>query len=139
MGDVQDYQTVLQLVDFPPGSQRIVIIRGDQAIAVFHLSANDVSGGQGGIYALDNRCVHRGGSIGDGHVSDGKVTCPQHEWEFHVDSGRCVDNPEARLKCYPVRIREGAIQICLPPELPQTGYGALFNDSGKGGSTDGYR
>ena len=139
MDDVVEYQTVLQLVDLPPGSQRIIMERGDQAIAVFHLSPADSAGGKGSIYALDNRCVHRGGSIGDGHVSDGKVTCPMHEWEYYIDSGRCVDNPEARLRCYPVRIREGAIQVCLPPELPHPGYRPLIDESGSGGSTDGYR
>ena len=131
MDDEQDYRTVLRLADLPPGSQRIIIARGDLAIAVFHLSPADTPGGKGCIYALDNRCVHRGGSIGDGRVSNGKVTCPMHDWEYHIDSGRCVDNPEARLRSYPVRIREGAIQVRLDPGLPHPDYGPLYDESGQ--------
>ena len=40
--------------------------------------------------AMDNVCVHRGGSLGQGVVLDGKVVCPWHGWMYDVRNGRCV-------------------------------------------------
>ncbi len=116
MDDNDSYQTFMPLADLPPGSQRIVMAADGRAIALFHLLAADDTPGAGGVNALDNRCVHRGGSIGDGQVADGRVICPWHEWTYRVDDGRCVDNPQARLTSYPVRIHQGAIEVAVGPD-----------------------
>ena len=116
MADDDGFQTVMMIKDLPPGSQRVIVGGNGRAIAVFHLPPSSAREAPGGVYALSNRCVHRGGSIGDGTVTEGQVTCPWHEWCYDVISGRCVDNPQARLKVYPVRIQQGAIQIYFDEE-----------------------
>ena len=68
---------------------------------------------EGQVYAMSNRCVHRGGSIGDGTVEGGTITCPMHDWIFRLVDGRCVDNPEMKLKTYPVLIENEMIKVQL--------------------------
>lgn len=49
---------------------------------------------QGEIQCLADVCLHRGGSLSNGWVTDGNVTCPYHGWEFE-GSGQCVHVPSA--------------------------------------------
>ena len=72
--------------------------------------------------AMDNRCPHQGGPLGEGsieHGIDGKcwIRCPWHGWDFdpltgappggHEDSGQTL---------YPVEIRDDGIFVGLEPE-----------------------
>ena len=99
------YLDVLPLAELPEGSQRILIQNDGEAIALFHA--------EGKIYALGNRCVHRGGSIGDGNVSRGTVICPMHEWIFRLEDGLCVDNLEMGLKTYETKVNDNMIQVYI--------------------------
>lgn len=108
-----DFTPVLSVAELPRGSQRIIMLNDGRYIALFHLSRQGTPVGESGIYALDNRCLHRGGAIGAGVVTDGTVACPWHGWIFSIADGRCVDNPAACLKTYPVRIHNGEIQVSL--------------------------
>jgi nitrite reductase/ring-hydroxylating ferredoxin subunit len=47
----------------------------------------------GTIRALHNRCTHRGGSLADGEVADGAVTCPLHGSVFALDDGSVRRGP----------------------------------------------
>jgi nitrite reductase/ring-hydroxylating ferredoxin subunit/uncharacterized membrane protein len=47
----------------------------------------------GVVRALADRCVHRGGSLSDGEVSDGCVTCPLHGSRFRLADGSVVQGP----------------------------------------------
>ena len=139
MSDRDGFQTVMLLKDLPPGSQQVMVGSDGRAIALFHLAPSSSRGAQSGVYALSNRCVHRGGSIGDGTVSDGQVTCPWHDWSYHVASGQCVDNPQARLKSYPVRIHQGEIQISFDEESEPASQDTLAEAAVSEGSTSGNR
>jgi thiamine pyrophosphate-dependent acetolactate synthase large subunit-like protein/nitrite reductase/ring-hydroxylating ferredoxin subunit len=74
--------------------------------------------------AMDNRCPHQGGPLGEGSIErgvDGQcwIRCPWHGWDFdpltgkspggHEDSGQTV---------YPVEIREGEVFVGLQAEPP---------------------
>lgn len=48
----------------------------------------------GKIQCLADVCMHRGGSLSNGWVTDGNVTCPYHGWQFE-GSGQCVHIPSA--------------------------------------------
>ena len=97
------YTALFEDVQLPEGGQRIYLRTNGEAVALFRW--------EGQVYALSNRCVHRGGSIGNGTFSAGIVTCPMHEWEFHIGDGRCVDNPDMGLRTYPVMIQENMIKV----------------------------
>ena len=42
------------------------------------------------ICAFDNACPHAGGSLADGTLADGCVTCPLHGWKFDACTGAGV-------------------------------------------------
>jgi nitrite reductase/ring-hydroxylating ferredoxin subunit len=66
----------------------------------------------GGVYALSNRCSHRGGPLHEGKLEGVEVTCPWHHSVFDVRDGALVHGPAA----YPqpgwdTRLREGRIEV----------------------------
>ena len=84
--------------DIAPGSGTTVVA-GGKSLAVFNVDGN--------YYVVDNECVHRGGPVGEGELEGNIVTCPWHGWTYDVKTGKCVNNPAACLKSYPVTV-EGA-------------------------------
>ncbi|MEX1097397.1 MAG: Rieske 2Fe-2S domain-containing protein [Planctomycetales bacterium] len=76
-----------------PGDRKTYALRSRQ-VAVFNLG--------GTLFALDDRCPHRGGSLGTGTLADGRISCPLHGWQFDVASGQCVDRPGQGVRVYPV-------------------------------------
>src|SRR4051812_33330980 len=49
----------------------------------------------GRVYALADRCTHRGGPLSDGEISDGCVTCPLHGSRFRLADGSVERGPAA--------------------------------------------
>jgi len=47
----------------------------------------------------------------DGHVEDGKAICPLHAWDFDLRTGISPFNPADTLPNYPVRVRDGAVEV----------------------------
>jgi len=72
----------------------------------------------GTVVATQDLCPHVGGVFTQGgRLVDGCVVCPFHGWRFD-GSGRCVEIPagdpiprRARLRMWPVRERDGQIQV----------------------------
>ena len=63
---------------------------------------------EGAVYALSDRCSHRGGPLHEGELRDGCVTCPLHGSVFKLEDGSVVQGPAA----YPqprweTRVRDG--------------------------------
>jgi nitrite reductase/ring-hydroxylating ferredoxin subunit len=68
------------------------------------------SGGQ--VYALAERCSHRGGPLSDGEVAGGCITCPWHGSRFRLEDGSVERGPAA----YPqpaldVRVSGGMVEV----------------------------
>jgi len=75
-------------------------------IALFRNSENEV-------FALRNRCPHKGGPLSDGLVSGRRVTCPMHNWVLEMESGSAVAPDEGCTPAYPVRIDGDVIYLSL--------------------------
>jgi thiamine pyrophosphate-dependent acetolactate synthase large subunit-like protein/nitrite reductase/ring-hydroxylating ferredoxin subunit len=69
---------------------------------------------EAGYGALDNRCPHQGGPLGDGQIENGFVICPWHGYEYHP----CTGTPPAGFAdgatAYAVRERDGMLEVELP-------------------------
>lgn len=91
----------------------IVCAPGGERIAVFRDGTE--------IGALANHCSHQNGPLGEGRIIDGCVTCPWHGWQYRLSDG-CAPPPfTERLATYPVRIRDGIVEVnpnALPPGTP---------------------
>ena len=68
-----------------------------------------------GYGAIDNRCPHQGGPLGDGFLQNGYVVCPWHAWEYEPSTG----NPppgydDESAAAYAVEEREDGVYIGVP-------------------------
>jgi pyruvate oxidase len=43
---------------------------------------------EGEICALDNKCPHQGGPLGEGSIENGLLRCPWHGWDYHPCTGK---------------------------------------------------
>jgi len=93
---------VLKAEDLPIGKSAIILVDG-QEIAVFNYKNE--------YFAILNKCPHKGGPLGEGRVQEGIVICPNHEWRFELKTGNSMQNPEMKVKIFPVRIKDEKIYV----------------------------
>ena len=76
--------------------------------------------------AMDNRCPHQGGPLGEGSIEVGKdgkcwLRCPWHGWDFDPETGRPPGGHEdSGQTLYPVEAREDGIYLGLDAEPQKT-------------------
>jgi len=61
------------------------------------------------VFALENRCAHRGGPLSEGIVHGASVTCPLHNWVFDLETGKALGADEGEVRTYPVEVVDGRI------------------------------
>ena len=68
-----------------------------------------------GYCAIDNRCPHQGGPLGDGFLEDGYVVCPWHGWEYNPCDGTAPSgyDDEAAIP-YAVEERADGVYVGVP-------------------------
>jgi len=101
--------TICALDDIPVRGSRILKTDG-RCIALFRTADNEV-------FALDDRCPHKGGPLSQGIVHGNAVTCPLHNWVISLETGD-VTGEESKVPTHKTRIEDGQIQIDM---LPLTG------------------
>lgn len=75
---------------------------------------------EGRIAALDNRCPHMGGPLGQGTIEFGRLVCPWHGREYDPFTGECEGYPDA-VECFPVETRDDGVYVGLPIAETQNG------------------
>ena len=93
------------LADIPKQGARVVRTQ-DGDIAVFRTADDQV-------FALRDRCPHKGGPLSQGIVHGNKVACPLHDWKIHLDTGLAVAPDEGCAARFPVRVEGGTIFLSL--------------------------
>jgi len=92
--------------DIPPlGSRVIATSLGD--VAVFRASSGE-------IFALRDKCPHKGGPLSQGIVHGKRVTCPLHSWVIALETGEAVAPDEGCAHTVPCRITDGHVLLKLP-------------------------
>lgn len=93
--------------DIPKLGARVVeTAKGN--IAVFRNAEDE-------IFALRDKCPHKGGPLSQGIVHGKKVACPLHDWKIHLDSGEAVAPDEGCAASYPVKLEGQTIFLSLTP------------------------
>ena len=77
-------------------------------IAVFRTAEDQV-------FALENRCPHKGGPLSEGIVHGGAVTCPLHNWVFDLATGEAQGADEGQVRTFPVSVVDG--RIFMAPDV----------------------
>ncbi|GMR18618.1 MAG: nitrite reductase small subunit NirD [Gammaproteobacteria bacterium] len=103
-----EWIVVGELDDIPRLGARVVkTSEGD--IAVFRNAEDEV-------FALRDKCPHKGGPLSQGIVHGRKVTCPLHDRKVHLDSGLAVAPDEGCAAAFPVRLENKKVMLSLIPE-----------------------
>ena len=81
---------------------------------------------RGQYAAMDNRCPHQGGPLGEGSIEEGIddqcwLRCPWHGWDFDPLTGKPPGGHEdTGQEMFPVEKREDGIYVGLSPEPDHT-------------------
>lgn len=71
----------------------------------------------GGRYgALDNRCPHQGGPLGEGSIEKGLLRCPWHGYDYDPLTGSPPPPFTDAPPCFAVEVRDGGVYVGLAPE-----------------------
>ena len=92
--------TVARLADLA-GHGRTLVRVADTEVALFRVDAC--------VFAIQNRCPHRGGPLIRGFVEGSAVRCPMHGWRYDLATGES-ERP-ARATVYPVRVDGDRISV----------------------------
>ncbi len=61
------------------------------------------------VFALDDRCPHRGGPLSEGIVHGASVTCPLHAWVFDLNTGQAQGADTGQVRRHAVRTEGGRV------------------------------
>ncbi len=98
--------TEIGAVDEIPQRGARVVRSADGDIAVFRTSDDRV-------FALYDRCPHKGGPLSQGIVHAHGVTCPLHGWVIDLPSGEAQAPDVGCANVVPVRVTAGRIWLGL--------------------------
>ena len=88
----------------PLGSRVVAGPKGDMAI---FRAADDQ------VFALDDRCPHKGGPLSQGLIYGKRVACPLHNWQIELESGEAVAPDQGCAHRHPVRVENGRVLLGL--------------------------
>ncbi len=97
---------ICDLTELPIGLGRPFRI-GDHAVAVFRSRA-------GKVFAVANRCPHKGGPLADGMLAGEQVVCPYHAFRYQADSGECDQANACAVTTYPVEVMGDTVSVGVP-------------------------
>ena len=100
-----EWVDVGQLEDIPRRGARVVKSPvGD--IAVFRTLDDRV-------FALEDRCPHKGGPLSQGIVQGHAVNCPLHNWQISLENGAAQGADEGCTRTVPVKLQAGRVLLGL--------------------------
>ena len=102
------FMFVCALADIPRLGARVIeraIERGGN-VAVFR-TADDR------VFALADRCPHKGGPLSQGIVHGDRVACPLHNWNIRLETGAAVEPDVGCAARYPARVENGRVEVAL--------------------------
>jgi nitrite reductase (NADH) small subunit len=91
--------------DIPQLGARVVkTAHGD--VAVFRNAEDEV-------YALRDKCPHKGGPLSQGIVFGRQVACPLHNWTIGLEDGNAAAPDIGCARRYPVKVEDGVVYLQL--------------------------
>jgi thiamine pyrophosphate-dependent acetolactate synthase large subunit-like protein/nitrite reductase/ring-hydroxylating ferredoxin subunit len=101
-----DWYRVADRDEVPEGRVKTVTA-GHRSLALTHHD--------GKFGALDNRCPHQGGPLGEGSIEKGLLRCPWHGWDYCPLTGKAPGFDDG-VEAFEVDVRDDGIWVGVPPE-----------------------
>jgi len=89
-----------------PQRGAIRVQHGQLRIAVFRTVNDDV-------FALEDKCPHKGGPLSAGIVHNNCVTCPLHNWDISLETGEALGADDGRTSKFKVKLDDGVVMLCI--------------------------
>lgn len=100
-----EWKLVCALTDIPQlGSRVVAHASGD--IAVFRNTEDEV-------FAVHDRCPHKGGPLSQGIVFGKKVACPLHSWNIDLTTGEAIAPDHGCTRSFEVKVEAGQIYLSV--------------------------
>lgn len=93
-------------VDDVPRRGARQVVTPDGPVAVFRTHDDRV-------FAIEDRCPHKGGPLSQGIVHGASVTCPLHNWVIDLQTGAAQGTDEGCARTIDVRIEAGRVLLGL--------------------------
>jgi len=104
MNAAPDWRMICRIDDIPVLGARRVARPSGIDVAVFRNAEDQV-------FALLDRCPHKGGPLSQGIVFGTSVACPLHNWAIGLDDG-CAKTPdEGCTPRFAVKVDEGVVYL----------------------------
>ena len=98
---------VLDLEELPEGRVKPVTCK-HRTLCLTHF--------EGEYAALDNKCPHQGGPLGEGSIESGWLRCPWHGWDFHPLTGKPPGGFDDGVDTFSLEVREDGVYVEFPGE-----------------------
>lgn len=101
---MSEWKKICLVTDIPVLGSRCVARPQGMDVAVFRNAQDEV-------FALLDRCPHKGGPLSQGIVFGTSVACPLHNWTIGMDDG-CAKSPdEGCTPKFAVKVENGAVHL----------------------------
>lgn len=98
------WKAICSIADIPVLGSRVVNRSAKPNVAIFRNSEDKV-------FALLDRCPHKGGPLSQGIVFGERVACPLHNWNIQLDSGCAVAPDEGCAQKFSVKVQDGQVYL----------------------------
>ncbi|GAB2756539.1 thiamine pyrophosphate-binding protein [Nocardioides salsibiostraticola] len=102
------WHKVLDADGLPDGRVTTVTV-GRRTLAVTNV--------EGTFGAMDNKCPHQGGPLGEGSIEKGWLRCPWHGYDFSPCNGTPPSGFDDGPEAFAVDTREDGVYVALPVEV----------------------
>ena len=101
---MSDWKPICLIDDIPPLGARRVARGAATPVAVFRTADDQV-------FALLDRCPHKGGPLSQGIVFGQSVACPLHNWTIGLDDGCARAPDEGCTQRFSVRVEGRQVSL----------------------------
>ncbi|MEQ8762728.1 MAG: Rieske (2Fe-2S) protein [Planctomycetota bacterium] len=97
---------VARVDELPTGGRKLIEVDGRE-IMLLNV--------EGTYRALDVRCPHANGRLGDGRVVENgrRIECPLHKWKFDLETGETLIDRRKKARLYAVVVDGDELKIRL--------------------------
>jgi nitrite reductase (NADH) small subunit len=128
---MSEWKKICLVTDIPVLGSRRVARPAGMDVAVFR---ND----QDQVFALLDRCPHKGGPLSQGIVFGTSVACPLHNWTIDMEGGCAKAPDEGCTPKFSCKVEAGAVfldtnelaSLALDVKAPKAGPGASTGATG---------
>ncbi|MEB3297925.1 MAG: Rieske 2Fe-2S domain-containing protein [Candidatus Sericytochromatia bacterium] len=99
---MSEWISVCHKDELPEGTWKVVQVGGREVVVVH---------AEGGYWAIDDECPHRGGPLSKGFLEGRNLYCPLHGWPFDVTTGQMPGSPDLCVPRHPVSVEGDVVRV----------------------------